>query len=175
MKTEDRVLVVYYSRTGNTERVAKDLAARLHADIERIEDKAKRGGFLGYIGAVRDSVRNLAADISKPHKDPAAYAITVVGTPVWGWRMTPAARGYLERTAGRARALAFFVTSGNTDAGKIVPAMEAIVGSKAIAFTGFNATELKNPATYDSKLATLIEALKTHTQRAASERTKEVP
>lgn len=167
MTTEKRILVVYYTRTGNTERVAKDLATRLRADIERIEDKANRGGFLGYIGAVRDSVRNAAADISQPQKDPADYAITVVGTPVWGWRMTPAAREYLKRTAGRARALAFFTTSGNTDAGKIVPAMEAIVGRKAIAFTGINETELNNSAIYEGKLATFIEAVMCRVQRAA--------
>ena len=167
MTTEERVLIVYYSRTGKTERVATDLAARLHADIERIDDKAKRGGFFGYMRAVYDSARNIAADIAKPHKDPADYAITVVGTPVWGWKMTPAARGYLERTGGRARALAFFVTSGNTDAGKIVPAMEAIGGARAIAFTGFNEAELKDPATYESKLATFIAALESRARKAA--------
>ena len=167
MTTERRVLVVYYSRTGNTERVARDLAARLDADLEKINDEAKRSGFLGYISAVYDSIRNVAAVIAEPQKDSADYSITVVGTPVWAGRMTPAVRGYLERTTGRARALAFFVTSGNTDAGKIVPAMEAIAGGKAIAFTGFNESELKNPAAYENKLAALIAQLKNRTQTAA--------
>ena len=159
MKTDEHILVVYYSRTGNTERVAKDLVARLHADVERIDDKADRDGFAGYLSALYDSLRKVAADIAKPQKDPANYTLTVVGTPVWAWNMTPAARAYLEATKGRPRAIAFFVTSGDTDAGKIVPGMEIVAGQKAIAFTGFNATELKDPAVYEKKLATFVSAL----------------
>ena len=64
MGTQSRTLVVYYSRTGNTERVAKDVAARLGADLERIVDKASRLGFTGYLRAVYDSARKVAADIA---------------------------------------------------------------------------------------------------------------
>ena len=159
MNPETRILVVYYSHTGNTERVAKDLAARLRADVERIEDKADRSGFTGYLGAIYDSVRKVAADIGKPQKDPADYALAVVGTPVWAWNITPAARAYLQATKGRPRAVAFFVTSGNTDAAKIVPEMEAVSGQKAIASTGFTANELKDPAAYESKLGAFVKAL----------------
>ena len=32
-----KILVLYYSQTGNTEIVANEIAQRLHADVERIE------------------------------------------------------------------------------------------------------------------------------------------
>ena len=31
-----KILVIYYSRTGNTKKVAEDLARKLHADIEEV-------------------------------------------------------------------------------------------------------------------------------------------
>ena len=95
IKADECILVFYCSRTGNTERVAKDLVARLHADVERIDDKADRDGIAGYLSALYDSLRKVAADIAKPQKDPANYSLTVVGTPIWAWNMTPAARAYL--------------------------------------------------------------------------------
>jgi flavodoxin len=166
MNTAGRILVVYYSRSGNTERVAKDVAARLGADLEKISDKANRQGFTGYLGASYDSLRNISADIAEPKKNPAEYAVTVVGTPVWAWNMTPAARAYLEKTKGKSRDMAFFVTSGNTDAGQIVPGMEEVAGRKAIAFTGFNSKELQDPAVYEKKLAAFVAAVKSRSQGA---------
>ena len=35
MASRKRILVVYYSLSGNTERVAKELAARVGADLEQ--------------------------------------------------------------------------------------------------------------------------------------------
>lgn len=37
-----KVLVVYYSRTGNTERAVLELAEQLNADIEKIIDCKNR-------------------------------------------------------------------------------------------------------------------------------------
>ena len=74
--------------------------------------------------------------------------------------MTPAARAYIEKTKGNAPKMAFFVTSGGTDAGKIVPSMEEAAGRKAIAFAGFNAKELKDSAVYEKKLAAFVATLR---------------
>jgi len=162
MATEDkqrRVLVVYYSRSGNTARVARDIAARLDADLEEIVDRTDRRGPKGYVLAMLDSLRESTADIAEPRKQPGDYALTIVGAPVWAWRMAPAARAYLRRTKGRAGALALFVTSGATDAQRIVPRMEEVAGRKALAFTGFDARTLSKPDLYDSKLGAFLSAL----------------
>jgi hypothetical protein len=66
MKANGRILVVHYSRSGNTERVAKDIAARRGADIEQIVDLRDRRGFTGFLGGVCDSVRKVSAHIAAP-------------------------------------------------------------------------------------------------------------
>ena len=44
-----RVLVVYYSRTGNTRFVAEAVAQSLEADIEEIKDGKNRMGIFGFL------------------------------------------------------------------------------------------------------------------------------
>jgi flavodoxin len=43
MESTDGSLVAYYSRTGNTERIARDLAQRLGASLESIIDSEETG------------------------------------------------------------------------------------------------------------------------------------
>lgn len=47
-------LVVFYSRTGNTKKVAEALARELKCDTDEILETKSRKGILGYIFAGRD-------------------------------------------------------------------------------------------------------------------------
>ncbi len=160
MNEPKQVLVTYYSLTGNTARVAQDLASRLGADVETIQDPRHGKGTFGQFTAAFDAWRKAPARIGFLRHDPAHYALTVVGTPVWMWQMTPAIRAYLNTTRGRARHLAFFVTSGDTDIKRVAPSLEAAAGQRAVALTGFNARELANHFTYERKLGDFIEAIR---------------
>lgn len=154
-----QVLVVYYSLTGNTARVARDLAARLGADIESIRDEGHGTGFLSLFAAAFDAWRKAPAKIGAIQRDPSSYDVAVVGSPVWARQMTPAVRAYLQSTRGKARNMAFFVTSGDTDIEKIAPALEEVAARKAVASAGFNARELADPATYQGKIDAFVEAI----------------
>lgn len=159
MNTTKRVLVVYYSLTGNTARVGRDLAARLDADIESVRDKGHGTGFVGQLVAAFDAWRSAAATIEPLQNDSADYEITLIGTPVWAGAMTPAIRAYLQRTSGKLRNVAFFTTSGHTDITRILPSLEALAGRKSTACAGFNARELNDATSYQRKLATFVDAL----------------
>lgn len=160
MTASKHTLVVYYSLSGKTERVAKDIASRLDADIERIEDKKRRTGFFGYVSAALDSLRERPAQIADISRRPNEYALTLVGTPVWSGRMTPAVRAWLRMFHGMLNEVAFFTTSGATDAEKVVPHMESLAGCKAVAFSGFNDRELKASDLYDRKMSAFVKALR---------------
>lgn len=147
-----RVLVVYYSRSGATARVARDLASQLGADIEVLHDTLATGGPIGYLRALFAALREQPSHLEPLQHDPADYALVVIGTPVWAWRPTPAIRAYLVRQRGRLPTVGFFVTSGDTDVDRIVPSLEALYGHRAVASAGFNAHELADAATYEPKL-----------------------
>jgi hypothetical protein len=156
MNAAKRVLIVYYSLTGNTARVARDLAARLDADIESIQDKDHKAGFLGQLVGAFDAWRKTPATIEPIQRDPAGYESILVGTPVWAGQMTPAIRAYLRSTSGKLRNAAFFITSADTDVAKIAPSLEAVAGLRAIASAGFNSRELGDAVAYEGKLATFV-------------------
>jgi hypothetical protein len=159
-----KVLVVYYSLSGNTARVARDLARRTGGDIESLRDNCYGVGFTGYIKAAIDAVRGASSQLGPLARNPRDYALTIVGTPVWVGHMTPSIRGWLQRCRADLGPVAFFVTSGDTDVAKIAPALESLAGHKAVALAGFNAKELGNRASYDAKLSEFVKAL----NRAAS-------
>jgi len=155
-----KILVVYYSRSGNTERVAKDIAARLNADIEKITDNKDRSGFFGYMSAGKAAAFEKPTTIGAMQKDPADYDLTIMGTPTWSWNMTPAIRTYITMYKDKLKKVAFFTTAGGTKPDKIVVKMELLAGKKSVAFTGFNRGELKNEKVYNEKLNAFIETVK---------------
>jgi flavodoxin len=159
-ETDQKVLVVYYSLTGNTARVARDLAARTGADLESIRDTTHGTGFIGFVKACVAALRGSVPKIGPLTHEINGYDLTLIGTPVWAGRMTPAIRAYLQIVYGRLGRVAFFVTSGDTDVAKLLPALETAAGTTAVASAGFNQRELKDPDHYSEKLAAFLSALR---------------
>jgi hypothetical protein len=160
MTSERSILVVYYSLTGRTQRVAEDLAARLGADLERIEDVKSRRGFLGYLRAALDSLREKPARITDIRQFPNRHVLTVIGTPVWAGKMTPAIRAYLRMIRGRVNDVALFTTSGSTEVKELMFPMEALVGREAVAIAGFDQKDFADAGLYEQKLAAFASAIR---------------
>ena len=80
--SKPRVLVVYYSRSGVTARVARSLAARLGADVEEIVDRSDRSGPSGFVRSLIDALLERPAKINAVKHAPSAYELVVIATPV---------------------------------------------------------------------------------------------
>jgi hypothetical protein len=153
-----RVLVAYYSLTGNTARVGRDLAKALGADLESIRDEEHGAGVLGYFKAAVDAVRETPAQIAAPAHDPGNYSLVIVATPVWAGKMTPAVRTYLQNLRANRCDVAFVITSGDTGGEEIVPPMERVCGHTAVASAAFSASHLSDRAVYEERLAAFVAA-----------------
>ena len=160
MPARKRILIVYYSLGGNTQRVAKDLAAHLGADLQRLRERTNRRGFRGYVRAAFDSLRERPASLIHVARDVAGYDLVIVGTPIWVGRITPAVRTYLESIRGRARHIAFFTTSGDTGIDRVLPAMHRFVDQEPIASVGLSARELADAACYENKLTAFLNGVR---------------
>lgn len=108
-----KILVAYYSRDGTTKRLAIELAVLLKAELDEILDKKNRRGALGYINAGRDASQKKLTEISF-EKQPSAYDLVLIGTPIWAWTLTPAVRTYLTQNKGKLKKVAFFCTEGGS-------------------------------------------------------------
>jgi flavodoxin len=106
-----RVLVVYYSRTGNTRFVAENIAGKLKADIEEVIDKKNRSGMIGWLKSGRDATRGKDTEIEQTKYSPSDYDLIILGAPVWNKRIPPAMRTYLNKNDLSKNKIAFFNTN----------------------------------------------------------------
>ena len=140
-----KALVVHYSRTGNTEKVAAELAKALGADAETIIDQKNRKGPIGWLTAGRDSTKKIPANIEEPKKDPTWYDLVVVGTPVWAWTVSAPVLAYLQKYAGKFPEVAFFLTfDGNME--KTFGDMAAAAGRQPKATLAVHAKDIRSGA-----------------------------
>jgi flavodoxin len=128
-----KALVVYYSRTGATRRVAEELARQLGADLERIQDVRGRSGIFGFARSGREAIQRHLPEIREPALDPGQYQLVVLGTPVWAGTMSSPMRTYITRNRDRLRQVAFFCTQGGENTGRTFAEMAEVCGRSAAA------------------------------------------
>ncbi|WP_052125268.1 flavodoxin family protein [Thermotoga sp. Mc24] len=104
-----KILVVYYTRSGHTKKVAEIIKDILKADIDEVMDRKPRKGIFGFLKAGYEATVGKTTDIIFK-KDPSEYDLVVVGTPIWNGRVTPAIRTYLLKNREKIKKVAFFAT-----------------------------------------------------------------
>jgi flavodoxin len=107
-----RTLVAYYSMSGNTRSLARELGASLGADVEEIVEPRARQGALGYVRGVFESLTRRTPPIAPPVHDPAQYDLVLMGGPVWAGHIASPMRTFASRYGGVARHVGFFCTEG---------------------------------------------------------------
>lgn len=124
----NRILVVYYSLSGRTRRVAESIASALGADVEEIVDTADRTGLMGYVRSLTEGLLGMPSTIRPPVGNPAAYDLVIVGTPVWAWSVSSPVREYLNWMGGTPKRVGFFVTEAGAGGERVFRQMEELCG-----------------------------------------------
>ena len=140
----NRTLIVYHSRTGHTKRVAQALARRLDADLDEIRIVQPLAGVAGYAMCAIEAIAGLAPALRPMHRNPAAYELVLVGTPVWFWSLASPVRSWLERNPPKHR-VAFFCTMGGSGAGRVFATMAELAGREPVATLALLEKELAGP------------------------------
>ncbi len=121
-------LIVYYSRTGTTRRLALALADALHANVAEIECDRYGSGPFNYLRAGYDSVRGNLPSIEIPETRYADYDLVVLGAPVWTSYPALPLRAFL---AGNpqlpSRVGLFFTYGGHSAAAQAQAQVEALL------------------------------------------------
>jgi hypothetical protein len=125
-------LVVFYSRTGNTRKLANILAERLNADIEEVEDTTGRSGPIGWLKAGRDAGRKSLTKLKPLSKNPADYDIVVVCSPIWNDTISTPIRTYLIERRNQIKQAALLV-NGFTDDNSAITHMTEILRESPVA------------------------------------------
>ena len=91
------VLVVYYSRSGNTEALAREIARKLAADIVRIESATYSLDYKGWRQASKDASSEILAEIEPDVVDMRQYRLVFLGSPIWWFRPAPPLWTFVEK------------------------------------------------------------------------------
>lgn len=111
-----KILIVYYSYSGNTDRVAKLWAEKLKAKgevaLQRLNPKNEITGFGAQCRAAFTGKRAQLEDgISY---DVSPYDLVIIGCPVWAFAPVPAMNTYLDKVNGlHGKKAAVLLTSGS--------------------------------------------------------------
>ncbi|HUU78675.1 MAG TPA: flavodoxin [candidate division Zixibacteria bacterium] len=92
-----KILVLYYSKTGNTKFIAEAIAQETKADLLEIkrEKDIKSIGFWLYFRGGFESMTKKKDKIKPFDKNLEEYDLIFLGSPVWAWRVNPAIRSLL--------------------------------------------------------------------------------
>ena len=105
-------LCVYYSRTGHTEKLMREIAAELNCEIVKLDDGVDRSGLKGWL---RSGMQAMARRLPKvkPFKTAlplGVYDLVIIGTPVWAGRCSAPVRSFLQGYGQQIRRAAYVIT-----------------------------------------------------------------
>lgn len=108
-----KTLIVYYSFTGNTKRIAEKIQASTGADIARIETvQPYPADYNQTVSQGNDEVRRgFKPEIKPLGVDVASYDRIIVGTPTWWYRMAPAVLTFLSNANLKDKVVVPFMTN----------------------------------------------------------------
>jgi menaquinone-dependent protoporphyrinogen IX oxidase len=137
-----KILVIFYSRSGTTRRIATALSATLGCSVEEIVESRRRDGFFGYCRSVIEARRKRLPNILTAKNDPSTFDLVVIGTPVWAWSVSSPIRAYLTADKDRLPAVAFFCTLGGAGSETAFAQMQEIVGKPPRATCAITARDI---------------------------------
>lgn len=116
---KDKVLIVYFSRSGNT-RYAAETFAKACGGAKIVELKAAKPYAADYDACCEEAKPECRAGTLRPIQkieglDVAAYDVVLVGTPNWWGTMAPPVRTWVSENAAalkKAKAVCLFQTHG---------------------------------------------------------------
>jgi len=154
-----KTLVVYYSRTGTTRKLAETLAGALGADIEEIRERKDRRGPLGFLAALFGSFRRAASPIEPIDRDLRQYELVVVGTPVWAGSMAGPVRTFFRRHGGEIARAGLFCTMAGAKPGQALDHMAAACARRPAATLALR-EKLVKAGTGGDEVAAFVAALR---------------
>lgn len=109
-----KMLVAYFSVSGNTKIIAEKIQKQTGADIFRIETKIpypEDYNDLAYNVAKKQHEENIKPEL-KENIDISQYDVIFIGTPAWWYEMAPAIKTFLCENDFKNKTIVPFVTHG---------------------------------------------------------------
>ena len=126
-KKEQKMLVLYYSQTGNTKAVATEIATRLGAETEEIVSlNPYDGDFRQTIDrCLQEREQGILPEVKPLEKDLKDYDVIFLGYPVWFGTFAPPVTALLDKVSLAGKKVVPFCTFGSGGLDSSVKDLEA--------------------------------------------------
>ena len=123
-------IIIFYSRTGNTQTVAEEYAGENKTAIYGIKDLVNRSGFFGIIKSAFQTVLKKATPIDEVSIDISDYNRVILCTSVWFGGIPSPVRTFITKYGQLINKVEFIVTHKNEkkDYRKTMKEMDKLMG-----------------------------------------------
>ena len=118
-----KALIVYFTRSGNTEKVVKKIQESFKGDIELIEEPVSRKGIIGWLKSGSGNSKREVAEIKESLYNPAEYDLVILASPIWAGTVSSPMRSYIMKNRSKLERTAVFLTN---DSGSVEAAFSEI-------------------------------------------------
>lgn len=140
----DSVLIVFYSYTGVSRRVAHLLGAQRGWPLGEIVEEQGRGGATGTVRCVLDSLLRRQPAVRYQGPEPSDFRTVVLVSPVWAYRLNGPMRSFIAGHSARLHRVAVLSTMGSRGAGNAVAEIEKLLGKPPILAAAFTQREVED-------------------------------
>jgi flavodoxin len=127
------MLVVFFSRTGTTRRLAEHIARATGAELEELKESRSRSGVWGWIRSGYEGTYRHSAETLPLQRYLRDYDLVFIGSPTWNGALASPVRGFLERYATELTNVALFATCQGKGASEVVAEMAALLQKRPLA------------------------------------------
>jgi len=117
--------VLYFTRSGNSKRIAEKIAGQAGCEISQITDDKNWKGFFGFMrGGYYASRYKMTNPLVTPKADFSEYDRVLIVGPVWAGNAAPAVYSLLEREKANLQKVCLVLSSGGGDTDAVFRRLE---------------------------------------------------
>ena len=109
--TEDKILIIYHSLTGNTKACCEALQQALGADTIEVKDLVDRSGRWGFFKTAIGSLLGMHTKIEPENPDLSSYPNIILGSPIWTGKLSMAIRTLIDNNRFDGKKVIIFTTT----------------------------------------------------------------
>ena len=155
---DKKILIAYYSRSGNTKTIAKEIQKQTNAEMfELIPPQKYPSGYDEMTEFAKKEIEQNTTPPLKENKDISSYDVIFVGTPIWWCKMATPVKSFLKENNFEGKTIVPFVTHGGGGGYSISKDMQKLAPKAKVLnqFTVYGSGDSTTPNEISNWISTL--------------------
>lgn len=141
---KDYILVVYFTRTGRSEKVALELNKHYKCIMEKITEEKDRRGIIGYILSAWQGITRKTTIINKVKYNPNNFNITIIITPLWAGNISSPMRAYVKKYKNSIKDYGIIITHNSSSCKAAEEEIKVTLNKEPIFSVAYNKKHIEN-------------------------------